>query len=523
MLTLQLLMGSPMSFNLRNLIWHGFVGCAELDPSFASSLLLICSSIGRNLLVSRKIAASALGSIATRPLIAFSQSETVLRQLFPLLGRDDDQKSDQLLLLTTQLIAESRAIGDQMKHVWLLAVEHYRRGDHGRCCAVLVPQMENLLRFMFCVANNCPQRVLTAESVHLYTTLDEILSDKLNSNNSANQIKELLGNEIYWAVRDIFLEPEGPRIRDRLSHAQCHLSDISKVLSDHLLNLSTGLLLLLPPPPPLLSLQVASTDADGSDSLLISARLLNYKYPVFDSISVLARQITSTLSAIEICTGQPLPDLQTASIIAASSNDDNFNTTVSDTVLVDIFASLELPIDSWPILTSWMHDPFGKLRTTTTNSHQQLISYISQQWQCWPRRRGGSADSPLVNFATCRQIAREIHTAVDQLTCNLRAYRLEHETRQLRSRQRATYGRLVVFCAAYMQSMQLALLWPLVSVLTGWRLSRRQLPLNRAASFAQNASSLGRADKNRWLQLADHARRLRHAMTAMTMTTTATV
>ena len=41
LLLLRLLLGSPNSLNLRNLVWHGFLSPEELSPVFASCLLLI--------------------------------------------------------------------------------------------------------------------------------------------------------------------------------------------------------------------------------------------------------------------------------------------------------------------------------------------------------------------------------------------------------------------------------------------------------------------------------------------------
>ena len=42
------------------------------------------------------------------------------------------------------------------------------------CVALLLPQLEHGLRRVFALVNNCPHRVLTAESTVLYTTFDEV-------------------------------------------------------------------------------------------------------------------------------------------------------------------------------------------------------------------------------------------------------------------------------------------------------------------------------------------------------------
>ena len=46
MVLLQILLGSPLSLNLRNLAWHGFPLPGEMPPVLASTLLLLLPSIG---------------------------------------------------------------------------------------------------------------------------------------------------------------------------------------------------------------------------------------------------------------------------------------------------------------------------------------------------------------------------------------------------------------------------------------------------------------------------------------------
>ena len=49
LLLLRLLLGSPFSLNLRNLVWHGFAAPHEISLAFASALLLIFPCIGSTL------------------------------------------------------------------------------------------------------------------------------------------------------------------------------------------------------------------------------------------------------------------------------------------------------------------------------------------------------------------------------------------------------------------------------------------------------------------------------------------
>lgn len=137
------------------------------------------------------------------------------------------------------IINNTRGLPLKRKPVWLRAIEYHQQGKHGRCCVLILPEMEHLLRLIYCSVNNCPTRLLTAESVVHYTTLDTILDA-----NSENRLPDFLGNSLFAALLDVFIEDEGPKLRDRFSHGECLLQNVSHVLSQHLLSLSASILRL---------------------------------------------------------------------------------------------------------------------------------------------------------------------------------------------------------------------------------------------------------------------------------------
>ena len=92
---------------------------------------------------------------------------------------------------------------------------------HGDCIVLLLPQLEHGLRRLFALANNCPERVLTAENTVLFTTFDEILSPSINSN-TRNRLHSLTGSNYITMLMDILMYPEGPRLRDRFSHGETY-------------------------------------------------------------------------------------------------------------------------------------------------------------------------------------------------------------------------------------------------------------------------------------------------------------
>jgi hypothetical protein len=138
----------------------------------------------------------------------------------------------------TEAVVNCRGLPTNRKKSWLRAIQHYREKRYGRACVTLLPEMELLLRLIYCAANDCPLRALTAESVVHYTTLDVILSP------SNNLINNFLGQSLHSALLDLFVESEGPHLRDRFSHGECRITAVSAQVPQHLLALSIALLLL---------------------------------------------------------------------------------------------------------------------------------------------------------------------------------------------------------------------------------------------------------------------------------------
>ena len=55
----------------------------------------------------------------------------------------------------------------------------------GYTIVLLLPQLEQGLRRVFACVNNCPERVLTAESTVLYTTFDQVVDDLISYTNTS--------------------------------------------------------------------------------------------------------------------------------------------------------------------------------------------------------------------------------------------------------------------------------------------------------------------------------------------------
>lgn len=313
-----------MSLNLRNLCWHGFVGCGDIQArDYASVLLVACSSIGSLLEHRHSITA---GNIVPRRWAG--------------LNRLPPKFMDFCKEEFSATVNSTRGIPSNRKPIWLRAFQHHLQGNYGRCCVLILPEMEHILRLMYCAANNCPTRLLTAESVVHYTTLDTILD-------ASTKLPSFLGNSLFSALRDVFMEEEGPRIRDRFSHGECELSSVSPVISQQLLSLSIGLLRL--------------TETSGS-----------VRYPSYSAYFSLAAIFKREL----------LGSLEELSELILSTTG---------------IEPLPLDLSAWPqeyriLINCWLSD---------WSSHQQFIGFLSQD-QC--------ARTTIPSSNTWRQIMRKVKT-----------------------------------------------------------------------------------------------------------------
>lgn len=218
---LQLLVGTPLSFNLRNLVWHGFPHPNEIAPSLATALYVAIASVGQLL-------SAESAPIPHRPQV--SDLSELAKQMEPPPG-------DLVPNAVLSVLTESLLVPSQHTDFWASALKHYHRGSWGRCCLVALPQLEHLTRVAYCVAHNCPSRLLTAESSTRYLTLDDLLDV------SDTNMQSLLGDGLLQLLRDLLSLPTGPRLRDRLSHGEVDLADVPYSFAGHLLGAATAIAL----------------------------------------------------------------------------------------------------------------------------------------------------------------------------------------------------------------------------------------------------------------------------------------
>ncbi|XP_076803073.1 endoplasmic reticulum membrane-associated RNA degradation protein-like isoform X9 [Clavelina lepadiformis] len=209
---LQVLFGGPLSLNLRNLLWHGFISPNELPSMYFHVLLFTIVEMSvflddQNLLVGMK----------KLPLVQKDFVRGVLNERLATTLRSFEANRGCDVANMNELYETSPYIPKSMLVYFKYSLNLYRSRRFGDCVMILLPQLEHLLRCRFSFCNKCPERVMTAESTEFYTTLDDVLSSNLKQGGE-NYLRYELGDNFMVLLRDLFVLQDGLRLRDHLSH-----------------------------------------------------------------------------------------------------------------------------------------------------------------------------------------------------------------------------------------------------------------------------------------------------------------
>jgi Domain of unknown function (DUF4209) len=228
---LTALVGPLYGMNLRNISMHGFItraplqpdAPADMDPRWAVVLFDVFCAL-----------ALAIDTHAWDPecflhiplQISINATEYCANQcrehgLVRLMtGKVIRQEFEELLPLSPTL-SQWREVGYSVDTKNFVAA-----------AMLALPLCEHALRQAFVVANDCHERLLTAQTDQLYTTLDIIFAEEVRSESgtvSPNQLFSFLGGHRSGLVQfafDLFIFSEpGPRVRDLLAHGMLLFRD----------------------------------------------------------------------------------------------------------------------------------------------------------------------------------------------------------------------------------------------------------------------------------------------------------
>ncbi|KAM9679579.1 endoplasmic reticulum membrane-associated RNA degradation protein isoform 2-T7 [Dama dama] len=227
---LKVFVGSPRGLNLRNVLWHGFAAPQEVPPEYCSMLVLLTVGLGQLL---KGYLQQTNFTLAHRPFVTLRSIEDLI--IFP-------DVTTEVLSVLEEVMKKSTFILKVMLPYWEVALTKLKSHRFADCAILLLVQLETGLRKVFAEVNECPKRLLTAESTALYTTFDEILAKHLNDG-KINQLPVFLGEPAMEFLWDFLNHQEGPRLRDRLSHGEVSLPEFPKAAASQLLAFSFVLLL----------------------------------------------------------------------------------------------------------------------------------------------------------------------------------------------------------------------------------------------------------------------------------------
>nr|CAD7404173.1 unnamed protein product [Timema cristinae] len=247
---MQVLIGTPLGMNLRNIVWHGFPRPEEIKDHFVTTLLITVASIGE-LLETQGVDICQLPN--RTPVVNLPECAEVLAGCFPNIHDYQEQVLE---------------LNQPHSTTWDAILQHYIERRYGTSLALVLPHLEQLLRVIFCTVNNCQVRLLTAETTAFYTTLDEILAPTIvgAGGTVVNNMRSLLGDSIIELLEDMLTHQAGPRVRDKLSHGECDLLNIPPALTNHVICVALALMCRLANTLVVLS----STAEDGEIEVRIS-------------------------------------------------------------------------------------------------------------------------------------------------------------------------------------------------------------------------------------------------------------
>ena len=216
---LDMVVGPPISLNIRNLAWHGFQPAEGHFRHCALLILYTMLQVG-DVLADQEI------QVTHMPFITLDANALCHRHAAVMSGANLDSAvvlSDGIGSIRSDITAANS-----------LAQTH----GFGRAVCVLLTSFEHFLRVTFCVLNAEPDRLTTAESSEYFTTLDHVL-EEFRADGSENILFHLLPDRLRTAIFDMLLYPEGLRLRDRLSHMELSYLDIPQCIWFFLCNVVT--------------------------------------------------------------------------------------------------------------------------------------------------------------------------------------------------------------------------------------------------------------------------------------------
>ncbi|XP_065066528.1 endoplasmic reticulum membrane-associated RNA degradation protein-like isoform X2 [Rhopilema esculentum] len=344
---------------------------------------------------------------------------------------------------------------------------------------LFLPQLEHALRCLFVVVNQCPGRLLTAESDVLYTTFDEMLAKDIDED-KPNKLLTEIGRNLTEMLFDLLFFPEGPRLRDRVSHGEYDFNDVDSTIANYLICIGICFCLkyLFP------WRQILKTKSKFLGNLCCV--MDSYKSH-FHPISFLNREICLAIENIDM-----VDEIATECHLHLNI-DQEHNQCDEINKIVTIYMSI-------PIVKNFFRDN-GEI-CFDKNSVKRYIKEIINE----PRHFLHRPKKELEVTGLLRQIAKQCQTAVLQVITFAREKLKQLENRSLRSRARTNFTAMVSVSPVLISFWQTLLLMVSIESLVAasididdtWKSLIKYL--KKCLKYAENISSLSNSSNNKWLE-----------------------
>ncbi|XP_062602816.1 endoplasmic reticulum membrane-associated RNA degradation protein-like [Saccostrea cucullata] len=484
---LRVLIGPPTSLNLRNIVWHGFPNVGEIPKRYGCFLYFTLPSLGKlleergkHLKVHRQLMQFKLNGNFTSDIPDVRKKVPMVREFVEL--TQGIHSRQHLILNSLELLAEKQ---------------------YSYATILLFPQLEHVLRLVFTKENGCSERLLTAESTTLYTTFDEIFDRDL-PNKERNKLPEMLGENLMDLLFDLLVYPEGPRVRDKVSHGEVLLQDFPESLAEAVLVAMVLLILKCSKSADIHKVHVYQ------NGLLEELTDFESQYcSVFHPISIIKQKIVESVNITA-----SFPDVlkyeetltlrdhrQPFQLYLAEDRRvyDEVQGVTKDIVLCvcenwcfphsaeDINKSLfQMFSDGRPLVRALMRE-----RLSTLYRLQAKDTRVEG---------GGRGEAEIVGLLS--RVLSELHTVLQQVFDSLRTKQELLGRKDLRSRQRQNLRSLITSCPFFHHCAHMILLictWKLytLSTHTGSKVIRF---LKLLLQFVENLRTFTRPEKNKWIE-----------------------
>ncbi|CAI8028647.1 Endoplasmic reticulum membrane-associated RNA degradation protein, partial [Geodia barretti] len=402
-----------------------------------------------------------------------------------------------------RLFADSYFVPASMLPLWLAGLDAFKHQMYHHSLVLLLPALEHGLRRVFACVNHCPHRVLTAESTALYTTFDEILSPTLHDHLSPNRLHHEIGPAKLECLLDLLVQPEGPRLRDRISHGEVDFYSLSKPLANHVVSLCA-----------LFCAHYSLDPTLTSEPPIAKCLAVEKSYrPLFHPASLLKRELLQLSEGLETWSTIPLPPPASPDCSSEPTPEDWSHLTVAVQRLADsaLVATATRSYGSLPRALQQVNDLcHGSGIRETWEFSTALKRLVEMVWE-ERRERVGNSSRSLCSGAGLELIGllRRTTENTANTLCQVRDMAIlrhkQHQQKQLRSRQRKNYEHLLTSLPLYRGAACLIVVMIAVTWLRFHQMTCTDTSARRAIKFyrkvlqvSENLSSQTSASRNRW-------------------------